>query len=85
VRRILARTTRRVLFRDDLSPERDDHTTRFSSNVQGGAGMAYIIAEPCIGTKDAACVNVVCPVDCILLVNLQGKSGILVETRNEQN
>ncbi|TAM78759.1 MAG: ferredoxin family protein [Acidobacteria bacterium] len=26
--------------------------------------MAYVIAEPCIGTKDAACVDV-CPVDCI--------------------
>jgi NAD-dependent dihydropyrimidine dehydrogenase PreA subunit len=26
--------------------------------------MAYIIAEPCIGTKDTACVKV-CPVDCI--------------------
>jgi NAD-dependent dihydropyrimidine dehydrogenase PreA subunit len=26
--------------------------------------MAYIIAEPCIGVKDAACVEV-CPVDCI--------------------
>jgi NAD-dependent dihydropyrimidine dehydrogenase PreA subunit len=26
--------------------------------------MAYIIAEPCIGTKDAACVDA-CPVDCI--------------------
>jgi len=26
--------------------------------------MAYVIAEPCIGTKDTACVNV-CPVDCI--------------------
>ncbi|MCE9589986.1 MAG: 4Fe-4S binding protein [Planctomycetes bacterium] len=26
--------------------------------------MAYIIAEPCIGTKDTACVAV-CPVDCI--------------------
>lgn len=26
--------------------------------------MAFTIAEPCIGTKDAACVNV-CPVDCI--------------------
>ena len=25
---------------------------------------AYIIAEPCIGTKDTACVDV-CPVDCI--------------------
>ena len=26
--------------------------------------MAYVIALPCIGTKDAACVSV-CPVDCI--------------------
>jgi ferredoxin len=26
--------------------------------------MAYIITEPCIGTKDTACVEV-CPVDCI--------------------
>lgn len=26
--------------------------------------MAYIIAEPCIGIKDSACVEV-CPVDCI--------------------
>ena len=26
--------------------------------------MTYIIAEPCIGTKDASCVDV-CPVDCI--------------------
>lgn len=26
--------------------------------------MPYIIAEPCINTKDTACVDV-CPVDCI--------------------
>lgn len=26
--------------------------------------MAYVICEPCIGVKDAACVSV-CPVDCI--------------------
>ena len=26
--------------------------------------MAYIIAEPCVGVKDKACVEV-CPVDCI--------------------
>ncbi len=26
--------------------------------------MAYVITEPCIGTKDSACVDV-CPVDCI--------------------
>jgi NAD-dependent dihydropyrimidine dehydrogenase PreA subunit len=28
------------------------------------ADMAYVIAEPCIGTKDNSCVEV-CPVDCI--------------------
>ena len=26
--------------------------------------MAYVIAEPCIGSKDGSCVEV-CPVDCI--------------------
>ena len=26
--------------------------------------MAYVIADPCIGCKDASCVTV-CPVDCI--------------------
>jgi len=26
--------------------------------------MPYVIAEPCVGTKDAACVDV-CPCDCI--------------------
>jgi len=26
--------------------------------------VAYVIAEPCIGVKDTACVDV-CPVDCI--------------------
>jgi ferredoxin len=26
--------------------------------------MAYIIVQPCIGVKDASCVEV-CPVDCI--------------------
>lgn len=26
--------------------------------------MAYVITEPCIGTKDTSCVEV-CPVDCI--------------------
>jgi ferredoxin len=26
--------------------------------------MAYVIAEPCVGTCDTACVGV-CPVDCI--------------------
>jgi NAD-dependent dihydropyrimidine dehydrogenase PreA subunit len=26
--------------------------------------MAYVIAEPCIGVKDTACMRI-CPVDCI--------------------
>jgi len=26
--------------------------------------MAYVIAEPCVGTKDSSCTEV-CPVDCI--------------------
>jgi NAD-dependent dihydropyrimidine dehydrogenase PreA subunit len=30
----------------------------------GRVGMAYIITEACIGTKDQSCVDV-CPVDCI--------------------
>jgi ferredoxin len=29
-----------------------------------GWPMAYVIAEPCIGVKDTACVDA-CPVDCI--------------------
>ena len=41
--------------------------------------MTYIIAEPCVGVKDKACVEV-CPVDCIhddaswatLLIDPQG-------------
>jgi NAD-dependent dihydropyrimidine dehydrogenase PreA subunit len=30
----------------------------------GVAAMAYVITQPCIGTKDATCVDV-CPADCI--------------------
>ena len=37
--------------------------------------MAYVIAEPCIGTKDTACVDA-CPVDCIH----PGKSNELFST-----
>jgi NAD-dependent dihydropyrimidine dehydrogenase PreA subunit len=32
--------------------------------ASAGDTVAYIITEPCIGTKDASCVEV-CPVDCI--------------------
>ena|GEM_PF-35960 len=35
-----------------------------SKIISEEARMAYVIAEPCIGTKDTACVDV-CPVDCI--------------------
>ena len=34
------------------------------STVPEHSDMPYVIAEPCIGTKDASCVEV-CPVDCI--------------------
>ena len=34
------------------------------TSLSGEIKMAYIIAEPCIGTKDTACVDA-CPVDCI--------------------
>jgi NAD-dependent dihydropyrimidine dehydrogenase PreA subunit len=33
-------------------------------NLRRNLKMAYVIAEPCIGTKDTACVDA-CPVDCI--------------------
>ena len=46
---------------------RPGHRWRFPAGR--GAGLqwryvAYIIAQPCIGVKDASCVEV-CPVDCI--------------------
>jgi NAD-dependent dihydropyrimidine dehydrogenase PreA subunit len=34
------------------------------AGIPGDYQVAYIITEPCIGTKDASCVEV-CPVDCI--------------------
>src|SRR5437773_6811931 len=33
-------------------------------NRPEGESMTYIICEPCVGTKDTACVDA-CPVDCI--------------------
>jgi ferredoxin len=41
-------------LRRGTSPQTDSRKKR----------MAYVIAEPCIGTKDNSCVEV-CPVDCI--------------------
>ena len=37
--------------------------------------MAYIIAEPCFGTCDTACVEV-CPVDCIIPDDPDWESGM---------
>jgi ferredoxin len=39
---------------------RDNSTAAYATITP----MAYVIAEPCIGTKDNSCVEV-CPVDCI--------------------
>jgi ferredoxin len=51
------------------SPPARGLTTAAGRIVSRGAlayafAMAYVIAEPCIGTKDNSCVEV-CPVDCI--------------------
>jgi ferredoxin len=32
--------------------------------ASGGSTTAYVIREPCVGTKDQSCVEV-CPLDCI--------------------
>ena len=37
--------------------------------------MTYIIAEPCVGTCDTACVEV-CPVDCIHGTRMPSRSNI---------
>ena len=42
-----------------LPPSYKEYRTR-----QTCEAMTYIIAEPCIGTNDASCIEV-CPVDCI--------------------
>ncbi|MCC7264967.1 MAG: ferredoxin family protein [Candidatus Latescibacteria bacterium] len=40
--------------------------------------MAYIIAEPCIDTKDKACVEV-CPVDCIHPTDGEGEPLLYID------
>lgn len=45
-------------------PSRRDALTASRRRRPTVEGMAYIICEPCVGTKDTACVDV-CPVDCI--------------------
>jgi ferredoxin len=39
-------------------------SARSRTRLQRRIDMAFIICEPCIGTKDTACVDA-CPVDCI--------------------
>jgi len=39
-------------------------TKPYRSFVDQEKPLAYVITQPCIGTKDASCVEV-CPVDCI--------------------
>ena len=47
--------------------------------------MAYVIAEPCIGTKDTACVDA-CPVDCIHPAkNREYHGGSSPESQGTQN
>jgi ferredoxin len=46
--------------RRNLNLNRPEHRNR----QEDPTPMAYVIAEPCIGTKDNSCVEV-CPVDCI--------------------
>jgi NAD-dependent dihydropyrimidine dehydrogenase PreA subunit len=47
-------------------PSAEAHVGPPSDASRGAADpdVTYIIAQPCIGTKDASCVDV-CPVDCI--------------------
>jgi NAD-dependent dihydropyrimidine dehydrogenase PreA subunit len=43
----------------------DRHGSKIAASRLGEPNfMAYVIAEPCINTKDTACVDA-CPVDCI--------------------
>ena len=42
--------------------------------------MAYIIAEPCTGTKDTACVDA-CPVDCDYLHPKKDEATFEAETQ----
>jgi ferredoxin len=56
----LAHRTSGVYF----SAENPKQSRLERGRAASGDVVAYIITEPCIGTKDAACVDV-CPVDCI--------------------
>ena len=51
------------IFNPDFSPVFFWYST--GTRFPDIAGMPYIITEPCIGVKDASCIEV-CPVDCII-------------------
>jgi NAD-dependent dihydropyrimidine dehydrogenase PreA subunit len=58
---------RRSLKYGPAGAHSDEHRKRTATpnrNPNRKERMAYVIAEPCIGTKDNSCVEV-CPVDCI--------------------
>jgi NAD-dependent dihydropyrimidine dehydrogenase PreA subunit len=50
--------------RRDVHPARSFAQSHCANSSREEVGMAYVINEPCIGTKDTSCVEV-CPVDCI--------------------
>ena len=47
-----------------MRPSRDGFPFVKPKSASKESKLTYVIAEPCIGTKDTACVDV-CPVDCI--------------------
>jgi NAD-dependent dihydropyrimidine dehydrogenase PreA subunit len=53
--------SRRLRVRLPKMSDQPPETTKTQEEIRP---MAYVIAEPCIGTKDNSCVEV-CPVDCI--------------------
>ena len=55
---------RGVSQRDRLTARSSAAAEHIHGGFVNGGEMAYTITEPCIGTKDSACVDV-CPVDCI--------------------
>jgi NAD-dependent dihydropyrimidine dehydrogenase PreA subunit len=49
---------------DEKAPRYTRHLPKGLEETLEENSVAYIITEPCVGTKDTACVDV-CPVDCI--------------------
>jgi ferredoxin len=69
--RVLCRAQIRASQHNQCGQETDEGAG-YTARLQVDSGtigleddsVAYIICEPCVGTKDTACVDV-CPVDCI--------------------